>query len=79
MPATIRGLFFDFHSLMNDEIIFLHLPKYIQDKNFELSEEEYQELDELATLMLEPNINFSKIKEIWENQPKFRVMSGGLN
>jgi len=27
------ALFFDFHSLMNDEIIFLHLPKYIQDKN----------------------------------------------
>lgn len=29
---------------MNDEIIFLHMPKYIQDKKFELSEEEYKEL-----------------------------------
>ena len=26
-----------------NEIIFLHVPKYIQDKNFELSEEEYKE------------------------------------
>ena len=38
LKASIRGLFYDFHSLMNDEIIFLHLPKYIQDKKFELSE-----------------------------------------
>ena len=38
-----------------NEIIFLHVLKYIQDKNFELSEEEYKELDELANLMLVPN------------------------
>lgn len=79
IKATIHGLFYDFHSLMNDEIIFLHLPKYIQDKNFELSEEEYIELDELATLMLDPNSNFEKLLEIWNNEPKFRIMSGGLN
>ncbi len=30
---------------MNDEIIFLHLSKYIQGKKFELSEEECIELD----------------------------------
>lgn len=58
---------------MNDEIIFLHMPKYIRDKNFELSEEEYQELDELATLLLNPNENFEKIKEIWETKLKFRI------
>ena len=70
---------FDFHSLMNNEIIFLHMPKYIQDKNFELSEEEYKELDNLANLMLNPNENFSKLQEIWNNTPKFRIMSGALN
>ena len=64
---------------MNDEIIFLHMPKYIQDKNFELSEEEYKELDNLANLMLSPNENFSKLQEIWNNIPKFRIMSGALN
>ena len=79
LKASIRGLFYDFHSLMNNEIIFLHMPKYIQDKNFELSEEEYKELDNLANLMLNSNENFSKLQEIWNNTPKFRIMSGALN
>ena len=64
---------------MNDEIIFLHMPKYIQDKKFELSEEEYKELDNLASLMLNLNENFSELQEIWNNMPKFRIMSGALN
>lgn len=79
LKASIRGLFYDFHSLMNDEIIFLHLPKYIQSKNFELSEEEYQELDELANLMLNPDKNFDELLKIWNNESKFRIMSGALN
>ena len=79
LKASIHGLFYDFHSLMNDEIIFLHLPKYIQDKNFELSEEEYIELDNLAELLLEPDKNFDKILDIWNNVSKFRIMSGALN
>ncbi len=79
LKASIRGLFYDFHSLMNDEIIFLHLPKYIQDKNFELDEEEYIELDNLAELLLEPDKNFDKILDIWNNKSKFRIMSGALN
>ena len=79
LKAAIRGLFYDFHSLMNNEIIFLHLPKYIQDKKFELSEDEYTELDNLANLMLNPNENFKQLQEIWNTTPKFRIMSGALN
>ena len=79
IKAAIRSLFYDFHSLMNNEIIFLHIPKYIREKNFELSEEEYKELDELANLMLNPNDNFEKLTHIWENKPKFRIMCGALN
>lgn len=79
LKAAIRGLFYDFHCLMNDEIIFLHMPKYIREKNFELSEEEYQELDQLAELMLNSDENFEKLQEIWENNLKFRIMSGALN
>ena len=79
LKAAIRGLFYDFHSLMNNEIIFLYTPKYLVDKNFELTEEEYKELDDLASLMLNPDVNFEKIKYIWENVKKFRIMSGGLN
>lgn len=79
LKAAIRGLFYDFHCLMNDEIIFLHMPKYVREKNFELSEEEYQELDKLAELMLNPDENFEKLQEVWENNLKFRIMSGALN
>lgn len=79
LKAAIRGLFYDFHSLMNNEIIFLHMPKYIQDKKFELTEEEYKELDNLAQLMLEPNENFEKLQKIWQEKPNFRIMSGALN
>lgn len=79
LKASIRGLFYDFHSIMNDEIIFLHLPKYILDKNFELSEDEYKELDELATLMLNVDSNFEKLLEVWNSKAKFRIMPGALN
>lgn len=79
LKASLRSLFYDFHSLMNDEIIFLHLPKYIVDKNFELNEEEYVELDNLAKLMLDPDTNFEKLLEIWNNNLKFRIMTGGMN
>ena len=79
IKAALHGLFYDFHSLMNDEIIFLHLPKYILDKDLNLTEDELKELDDLATLMLEPDINFFKLREIWNNNMKYRIMSGGLN
>lgn len=79
LKAAIRGLFYDFHCLMNNEIIFLHQPKYIVDKDFILDEEEYLELDELALLLLEPDQNFEKIQYIWDNNSKFRIMAGGLN
>ena len=79
LKGALHALFYDFHSLMNDEIIFLHLPKYIVDKNFELNEEEYIELDNLAKLMLDPDTNFEKLVEIWNTNSKFRIMTGGMN
>ena len=79
LKAAIRQLFYDFHCLMNNEIIFLHMPKYIQDKQFELSEEEYKELDILAELLLEPDENFEELQQVWRNTIKYRVLSGALN
>jgi len=64
---------------MNDEIIFLHLPSYIYDNKFDLTEEEFKELDILAELMLEPNDNYNKLLDIWNNISKYRIMSGALN
>ena len=79
LKAAIRGLFYDFHSLMNDEIIFLHIPKYICEKNYKLNEEELIELDNLAKLILEPDKNFDKLFKIWNTNTKFRIMQGALN
>lgn len=79
LPAAIRGLFYDFHCLMNQEIIFLHQPEYVVEKNFCLSEKELEELDRLAGLLLDPDGNFEKLTHIWETEPKFRILRGALN
>lgn len=79
LSAALHGLFYDFHSLMNHEIIFLHLPRYIINKNYELTEEEYQELDFLANLMLDPDSNFEQLQNVWNQNLKFRILAGGLN
>ncbi len=79
LKAAIRGLFYDFYSLMNEEGIFLHMPKYIVDKNFILSDEEYVELDKLATLLLDVDKNFLEIQNIWNNELKYRIRKGALN
>lgn len=79
LKAAIRGLFYDFHCLMNDEIPFLYQPKYVRDKDFELTKEELLELDRLVNLMLDPSNNFDELLNLWNNEPKFRIMSGGMN
>lgn len=79
LSAAIRAMFFDFNCLMNNEIVFYHVPKYILMKNFNLDENELKELDELARLMQNPNENFEKLNNIWNNNLKFRINSGGLN
>lgn len=79
LSAAVHGLFYDFHCLMNHEICFYHVPKYIRDKGFQLSEEEYRELDALATVMLEPDQNFHQLQSIWNSTPKYRILSGAMN
>ncbi len=79
MRAALRAVFFDFHSLMNDEIFFWHTPRYVAEKDFSLSEDEYAELDSLAALMTEPDRNFDALRAVWQNTMKFRILSGGFN
>lgn len=79
IKAAINELFYDFHSLMNNEIPFCQSPKYLKDKSYLLDDDEYIELDELARLMLDPDKNFDRLLEIWDSQDKFRIMSGGMN
>lgn len=79
IKAAINELFYDFHSLMNNEILFCQSPKYLKDSKYELTNDEYIELDELAKLMLNPDENFDALNYIWENNEKFRTISGGMN
>lgn len=79
LKAAIRALFYDFNSLMNNEIFFLHLPKYALKNGLNLSKEELKELDFIANLMLKPNDNFDKLKEIWDKNDKFKVTGGVFN
>lgn len=79
IKAAVYELFHDFHCLMNNEILFCQSPKYLKDNNYELTDDEYIELDKLANLMLDPEKNFDELSYIWENNEKFRIISGGMN
>ncbi len=70
LNGAMIELFYEYHSLINNEILFTQNPKYARDKNYRLSEEEYKELDELATLMLNPYKNFDKLIDIWNTNEK---------
>lgn len=71
-------LFHDFHSLMNNEIIYQQGPSYVWGRMNKLTKNELKEIDRLAKLMQKPDDNFEKLKEIWETDRKFRLLRGGL-
>lgn len=73
------SLFYDFHSLMNQEDIYQHSPKLVKLHEFpKLSEEQLKNIDGLAELMLDPDMNFDKLKAIYETKKEFRLLSGAL-
>jgi len=77
--AIAWALFYDFHCLMNSEILYLHHPELTMYGNFpKLSEDELKEIDDLATLMLNADENFEKLLHIWETKKKFRLLKGAL-
>lgn len=72
-------LFYDFHCLMNSEIIYLHGPEMAKLDNFNnLSENELKEIDNLAQLMQKPDENFDELQKLWETNKKFRLLKGAL-
>lgn len=77
LPMLARSVFFDFHALMNDEISYLFFPTYIDtnEEFFNLSTEELKEIDDLATLLLEPDKNFDEIKYLFRNDQKLRILN----
>lgn len=74
------ALFFDFHSLMNDEISYLFFPAMFDKKDeFDnLTEEELSKLDNLATLMLDPDKNFDELRYLFRNDKWLRIINTPL-
>ena len=77
LDMLARSLFYDFHALMNDEISYLFFPTFIdEDKEFfTLTVDELKELDDLATLMLNPDENFDELRYLFENDKRFRTIN----
>ena len=69
-------LFFDFHSLMNNEIPYGQAPVFISIDFNTVEEERLQALDALARLMLELEAHFSQLQHIWETKRDFRRLTG---
>ena len=77
LPA-LWAVFYDFHSLMNNEILYNQMPRYVYFKFDKLTEKDFEEIDALAELMLEPDKNFDKLIKIWNTKKKFRILNGPL-
>lgn len=78
LQATIRAIIHDFHCLMNNEILYLQQPMYISNKFDKLTEKDFDEIDELAELMLEPDKNFDALVKIWNTEKKIRTLNSSL-
>jgi len=79
--VVLWSLFYDFHSLMNDEIIYIYGPAggYGGDEKFnKLTKEELEKIDNLARLMQKPDENFDELVKVWESEKDFRLLVGGL-
>ncbi|MBI4836304.1 MAG: transglutaminase domain-containing protein [Candidatus Abawacabacteria bacterium] len=77
--VLLWSFFYDFHCLMNQEILYIHGPLFgssVQLAN--LLPEKLKKIDDLAILLCEPEKNFAALKDIWENDKEFRILYGGL-
>lgn len=74
--AIAWELFYDFHCLMNNKIIYPHHPKMTLPEVFpNLKEEKLGKIDDLARLILQkPDENFEKLKYVWETNKQFRLL-----
>lgn len=70
-------LFYDLHCLMNNEIIYLHNP-LINYPWKNVKEEQLKDFDNIAELMLQPDENYEKLKEIFNNNRDIRLLKGAL-
>jgi len=79
--VVLWSLFHDFHSLMNNEIIYTYGPMagYAAPEKFKnLTEEELAKIDNLAKLMQDPDKNFGILTSVWNKDRDLRLLAGGL-
>ncbi len=74
LQSIAHALLLDFHALMNYELGYRNVQMFIYGDNFSLKEEDLQDIDNLAKLMLNPDENFKALRSIWENEEKFRCL-----
>lgn len=67
-------LFYDFHCLMNSEILYAHNAALVYEGVERLSEEELQHIDRLARLMQHPDEHFDALYQLWESEKRFRLL-----
>jgi len=77
VKAVLAELMYDFHCIMNDEIIYNHVPDFMFRKSA-IKPNDLKDIDILAKLMIYPDRNFHQLAKIWETQKKFRILSGSL-
>jgi len=77
--TTGWALFYDFHCLMNNEIIYLHGPRMVDLRYFDrITEKQLREIDNLARLMKQPDENFDELLHLWNTKKEFRLVVGAL-
>ncbi len=77
--VVLWSLFYDFHSLMNNEIIYIHNPVYGDSSKFgSMTDKELTKIDSLARSMLDPDSGFEELSRLWETEKDFRFVYGGL-
>jgi len=75
---VLKYLFLDFMAIMNFEVNYKFIPMAFDKKIENLTKDELKEIDYLATLMLDIDKNFNKIKELYDNTPKYRMLNSPL-
>lgn len=75
---VMKYLFLDFMNIMNFEANYKFIPMAFNKNSNELTQKELGEIDALATLMLDVDKNFDKLKQLYENTPKYRMLTSPL-
>lgn len=78
LEAVIRYLFYDFHAIMNNELTFSFQPCFFDNKFDRLGKDDLLEIDELASLMLNPDENYEELLRLWNTNKKYRIINSPL-